>query len=171
MRVTPVPAPGSAEDRPGPLARLALALTAWTERWVPDAFVFALLATALVVAAALVSTPASLGEIADIWGNGFWELVPFTMQMSLVIITGYVLASSPPMGRLIRRLAAAPATPRGAVALVTLFALISSWFNWGFSLAFSAVLAREVARRMAAVDYRAWPRRACWGWAASGRRA
>ena len=155
MLVTPVPAPGSADDRPGPLARLALALTAWTERWVPDAFVFALLATVLVVVTALVSTPAGLGEIAEIWGNGFWELVPFTMQMSLVIITGYVLASSPPMGRLIRRLAAAPATPRGAVALVTLFALISSWFNWGFSLAFSAVLAREVARRMPAVDYRA----------------
>ena len=38
---------------------------------------------------------------------------------------------------------------------MTLFALVSSWFNWGFSLAFSAVLAREVARRMPAVDYRA----------------
>ena len=72
--VTPVPAPGSAEDCPGPVARLALAMTAWTERWVPDAFVFALLATVLVVVAALVSTPAGLGEIAEIWGNGFWEL-------------------------------------------------------------------------------------------------
>ena len=59
------------------------------------------------------------------------------------------------MGRLIRAWPAAPATPRGAVALVALFALISSWFNWGFSLVFSAVLAREVARRMPAVDYRA----------------
>ncbi len=47
------------------------------------------------------------------------------------------------------------ATPRGAVALVTFFALATSWFNWGFSLVFSAVLAREVARRVAGVDYRA----------------
>ncbi|RYE83349.1 MAG: short-chain fatty acid transporter, partial [Myxococcales bacterium] len=30
-----------------------------------------------------------------------------------------------------------------------------SWFNWGFSLVFSALLAREVARRLAGVDYRA----------------
>src|SRR5213078_2034401 len=29
------------------------------------------------------------------------------------------------------------------------------WFNWGFSLVFSAVLAREVARRVEGVDYRA----------------
>ena len=31
-----------ARVRPGLIARLALALTDWTERWVPDAFIFAL---------------------------------------------------------------------------------------------------------------------------------
>ena len=41
------------------------------------------------------------------------------------------------------------------MALVTFFALASSWLNWGFSLIFSAVLAREVARRVRGVDYRA----------------
>ena len=41
------------------------------------------------------------------------------------------------------------------MALVTFFALASSWFNWGFSLVFSAVLAIEVARRVEGVDYRA----------------
>src|SRR6185295_9034687 len=45
--------------------------------------------------------------------------------------------------------------PGGAVALVTFFALFTSWFNWGFSLVFSAVLGREVARRVKGVDYRA----------------
>jgi short-chain fatty acids transporter len=147
--------PTASEVQAGRLARFALATTAWTERWIPDAFVFALLATVVVVAAALLGTPAGLLDVAGIWGTGFWELIPFTMQMALVIITGYVLASSPPMGRLIRWLAAVPSTPRAAVAWVTLFAMVSSWFNWGFSLAFSAVLAREVARRMAIVDYRA----------------
>ena len=141
--------------RPGPLARFALAMTAWTERWVPDAFVFALLATVVVVAAALLGTPAGLMGVAGIWGTGFWELIPVTMQMSLVSITGYVLASAPPMQRLIGWLAAVPRSPRAAVAWVTLFALVSSWFNWGFSLAFSAVLARQVARRLPTVDYRA----------------
>jgi short-chain fatty acids transporter len=142
-------------DRQHGLARLALALTAWTERWIPDAFVFALLATAVVVVAALAATPASLAQTVDAWGGGFWDLIPFTLQMSLVIITGHVLATSPPMGRLIRRVAAWPATPRGAVAMVTAFALASAWVNWGFSLVFSAVLAREVARRVPRVDYRA----------------
>ena len=130
-------------------------MTAWSERWIPDAFVFALLATVVVVVAALVATPTGVVDVASLWGTGFWELIPFTMQMALVIITGYVLASSPPVGALIRRLAAVPADPRAAAAWVTFFALVSSWFNWGFSLAFSAVLAREVARRVPSADYRA----------------
>jgi short-chain fatty acids transporter len=142
-------------EQPGPVARAALALTDWTERWVPDAFIFALIATALVIAGAVAVTPATLTQTIDAWGRGFWDLIPFTLQMALVIITGHVLATSPPMGRLIRAIASWPRTPRGAVALVTFFALASAWFNWGFSLVFSAVLAIEIARRVEGVDYRA----------------
>ena len=134
---------------------MAIAITAWTERWVPDAFIFALLATLVVVVAGFAFTPSSLPQVIDAWGKGFWELIPFTLQMSLIIITGYVLATSRPVGTIIRRLASWPTTPRNAVALVTFFAMASSWFNWGFSLIFSAVLAREVARRVSGVDYRA----------------
>jgi short-chain fatty acids transporter len=142
-------------DQAGPVARTALALTDWTERWVPDAFIFALVATVLVIAAALLATPSTLLQTVDAWGRGFWDLIPFTLQMALVIITGHVLATSPPMGRFIRAIASWPRSPRGAVALVAFFALASSWFNWGFSLVFSAVLAIEIARRLDGVDYRA----------------
>src|SRR3954471_947073 len=152
---TPLPREAPEEPDAGIVARAALALTAWTERWVPDAFVFALLATIVVVAAGVLATPSSVGQVVDAWGRGFWDLIAFTLQMALVIITGHVLATSPPMRRLIRAIASWPATPRGAVALVAFFALASAWFNWGFSLVFSAVLAIEIARRMAAVDYRA----------------
>ena len=145
----------SSDDRPGLVARAALHLTAWTERWIPDAFIFALLATIIVFLAALIWTPSSAGQVVDAWGGGFWDLIPFTLQMSLIIITGHVLATSAPMGAAIRAIAAWPKTPKGAVALVTFFALFTSWFNWGFSLIFSAVLAKAVARRVEGVDYRA----------------
>ena len=142
-------------DQPGLVARAAIRLTAWTEKWIPDAFIFALLATLIVFAAALAWTPATVAQVVDAWGNGFWDLIPFTLQMSLIIITGHVLATSAPVGRAIRAIASWPQTPNSAVALVTFFALATSWFNWGFSLIFSAVLAKEVARRVAGVDYRA----------------
>jgi len=142
-------------EEPGLVARAALALTDWAERWVPDAFIFALLATVIVFVAALVATTSTPTEVVDAWGRGFWELIPFTMQMALIIITGHVLATSPPMGRLIRAIASWPRTPRSAVALVTFVTLACSWINWGFSLVFGAVLAIEVARRVDGVDYRA----------------
>jgi short-chain fatty acids transporter len=143
------------EDRPGVVARVALALTDWTERWVPDAFIFALAATVIVLLVAAIATSSTVPQIVDAWGRGFWDLIPFTLQMSLIIITGHVLATSPPMARVIRAIASWPRSPKNAVALVTVVSLASSWFNWGFSLIFGAVLAREVARRVEGVDYRA----------------
>src|SRR3954454_9126082 len=130
---------------PGLVARISLALTGWGERWIPAAFIFSLLATFLLLfAAAVAATPSTLPDVIDAWGRGFWELIPFTLQMSLIIITGHVLATSPPIGRIVRAIASWPRTPRGAVALVTFFTLAASWFNWGFSLVFGAVLAIEV---------------------------
>jgi short-chain fatty acids transporter len=79
--------------------------------------------------------------------------------MALIIVTGYVVATARPVRRVIDAIARVPGSAKGAVALVAAFAMASSWLNWGFSLVFSAVLARAIARRFAAagrpVDYRA----------------
>ncbi len=141
-------------DALGWFSDLAIRFTAWTERWIPDAFVFALLATVLVAAAGFVVAGKPL-DVVDGWGKGFWELIPFTLQMALVIITGYVVASTRPVYRLITWLADRPKSAKTAVVLVAVFAMLSSWINWGFSLIFSAILAREVARRVKGADYRA----------------
>ena len=143
------------DEGEGLLARVAARFTAWAERWIPDAFVFALVATFVVVAFAAAEPGYSLPEVVDIWGGGFWKLLEFTLQMSLVIITGYVVAPPRPVYRAIKALARVPRSPRGAVAFVAVLAMVSSWFNWGFSLIFGAMLAKEVARRVRDVDYRA----------------
>jgi short-chain fatty acids transporter len=140
------------------LERFARRATALAERWIPDAFIFALGATLVVLVAACAFDPAmraAPGRLADAWGAGFWTLIPFTLQMAMTIVGGYVLASSPPVDRLIMRLASVPASPKAAVLVVALVAMITSLFNWGFSLVFSAILARAIARRVPAADYRA----------------
>ena len=138
---------------PTALARLAVRMTALAERWLPDAFVFALVGTALVLGAALaLGTPPA--ALVKSWGDGVWSLVPFTLQMAMIVISGTVVATAPPVQRLIDRLAAVPETPRGATVLCAVASMTSSWFNWGFGLLFSAVLARALARRVAGVDYR-----------------
>ena len=137
-----------------PLERVALRFTELSERWLPDAFIFALLATVVVVIAGLTAGGATPGGIAVTWGKGFWSLIPFTMQMALIVITGTVVATAAPVQRLIDRLAGIPQTNRSAAVFVAIVAMVTSWFNWGFSLVFSAVLVRAVARRLPTVDYR-----------------
>ncbi len=137
-----------------PLSRLALRLTGLTERWLPDAFVFALLATVLAIIGGLTLGHASTGEIVKAWGDGFWGLIPFTMQMALVVITGTVVATARPMARAIDWLAARPRTDRGAIVFVAVLGMAAAWLNWGFGLVFGAVLARAIARRRPSIDYR-----------------
>lgn len=76
--------------------------------------------------------------------------------MAMVVLTGYVVATSPPVSRLIERIALVPSSPRGAVAFVALLSCLVSMLNWGLSLVFSGLLARAIARRSdLRADYRA----------------
>ena len=99
---TAVDADDTRAAREGFLARIALGFTLWAERWFPDAYVFVALAVILVSLAAL-GNGAPPQAIAKAFGDGFWSLIPFTMQMTFVVIGGYVAASSPPVARLIQR--------------------------------------------------------------------
>ncbi|HET9362253.1 MAG TPA: TIGR00366 family protein, partial [Vicinamibacterales bacterium] len=136
------------------LASLGLRLSDWFERWFPDAFALALAAVVIVFLASL-ATGSGIVQTAQWFGAGFWDLVAFTMQMSMIIVTGYAVASSPPVYAVIRRLAAIPRDGRTAAAYVGLFSMLASLVSWSFSLIFSGLLAKEVAHRVQGADYRA----------------
>jgi short-chain fatty acids transporter len=136
------------------LARVGIALANWSERWFPDPLVFALLG---VVTVFLIGMAAGedASTLAIQAGKNFWTLVPFTMQMVMVIVGGYVVASAPIMRRAIKKISTLPQSPRAAIAIVALFALLVSMISWGMSLIFSGLLVRELARRVKGMDYRA----------------
>jgi short-chain fatty acids transporter len=136
------------------LVRFGLGLANWSERWFPDPLIFALLGIVAVFTAGLLlhQSPAKL---AIQGGKNFWTLVPFTMQMVMIIVGGYVVASTPIVYRFIRWLSGIPKTPRGAVAMVALFSMLASLISWGLSLIFSGLFVREVAHRVKGLDYRA----------------
>ena len=144
---------GNATD--GWMARAALRSAAWAERWFPDAWVFAALGVIVVAAVALGfgTTPA---VTVNAFGDGFWSLIPFTMQMAFVVIGGYVVATAPIVARFIDLLASVPRTGRGAICFVGLISMLASLLSWGFSLVFGGLLVRALARREALrMDYRA----------------
>lgn len=137
------------------LARTALRVSDWAERWFPDAYIFAALGVVIVALAAL-AIGAGPTATAVAFGDGFWSLIPFTMQMVFIVIGGYVVASSPPVARLIDALAAMPKNARNAIAFVAIVSMLASLINWGLSLVFGGLLVRALARRRdLAMDYRA----------------
>ncbi len=136
------------------LSRLAIRLSDLTGRYVPGAFTIALLLTFFTFALALAATPAGPGDVVIAWGNGFWTLVPFAMQMTLVVLSGYLVSTAPVMERAFARLASLARTPRGAVVLMALVSMGLAWFHWGLSLVGCAMFVRHVVRAEPRVDYR-----------------
>lgn len=135
------------------LSRIALTFTEWTEKWMPDAFGFVLVGTIVIFVAGVLCGETPI-QMVDSWGKGFWSLIPFTLQMAMIIIGGYAVATSRVLGRFIAWIAQIPTTPRQAVVLTAFVSMFTSYLNWAFALIFTAILAKEIARVVPRTDYR-----------------
>ena len=144
----------ASDKQVGGLESFGLWLAQWSEKWFPDAWVFALVGIVFVFCFGLLIGE-SPSKLAIEGGKSFWVLIPFTMQMALIIIGGYVVATSPPVYRLIQKIAGITDKPRTAVAWVAFFSMATSLISWGLSLIFSGLLVREMSRRIKGLDYRA----------------
>ena len=147
---------GAAPVAEGRIARCGLALAEWSERWFPEPFIFALLGVVIVFAIG-VGTGEKPTDLAFQAGKNFWSFVPFTMQMVMVIIGGYIVATAPLVRHAIQKLAGIPKTPRAAIGMVALCATLTSLISWGLSPIFCCFLVREMTGRAAlkGLDYRA----------------
>ena len=123
------------------------------QRYLPDAFLFAVLLTFLAFIAAWIVTPTSFMDIIVGWGNGLWGILGFAMQMILIVVTGHTMASSKPVKRLLEKLSTMAKTPVAAGMLCSFVAGICCFINWGFGLIIAALLARELAKRVPDLDY------------------
>lgn len=135
------------------LAAASKPLVRLVDRYLPDPYIFVLILTIVVFVAAVAFEGQSPMAVATMWGDGFWGLLTFSMQMLLVLVTGFMLASTPPVKRLLVALAGLATSPGSAIVIVSLVSLAASWINWGFGLVVGALFAKEVAR-LIRVDYR-----------------
>ncbi len=135
------------------LAALSKPLVRLVDRYLPDPYIFVLILTLVVFVAAVAVEGQSPMAVIGMWGTGFWELLSFSMQMLLVLATGFMLASTPLVKGILARLASIPSSAGAAIVLVTVVSLIASWINWGFGLVVGALFAKELAR-VVRVDYR-----------------
>jgi short-chain fatty acids transporter len=124
------------------------------QKYLPDPFLFAAILTFIVFLGGFLLTDNTPTQMLQYWGGGFWNLLAFSMQMVLVLVTGHALANSPPVKKVLEGISGLAKTPASAIMITCFVAAIASWINWGFGLVVGALLGREMARRVKGLDYR-----------------
>ena len=122
-------------------------------RFLPDAFVFVIVLTAVVFLAAMKASGSTPLQMAMAWSSGMWGMLAFAMQMALVVVLGTALAKAPLVRAVIDSTAGLAKTPAQGVSLTVVVSAIASFLNWGFGLVVGALLGRAVARKLKGVDY------------------
>ncbi len=129
------------------LERMGNYFSGWAHKYMPDPMIFAILLTILTYVLGLIFTKTTwFGMILD-WYKGFWVLLKFGMQMCVILVTGYALATTVPVQKFLRWLAGIPKTTAGAALLVAIVAVIAGLINWGLGLIVGAIFALEVGRQ------------------------
>ncbi|HDR7659126.1 MULTISPECIES: short-chain fatty acid transporter [Bacillus] len=138
------PEPGKKESL---LTRCANVFSRWSQKYVPDAFVIAVLLTLFTFIIALLMNPSNPYKIVKSWGDGFWTYLTFTMQMVLLMVTGMTLASVPFINRGLQSVAKLADTPQKAYTMTFLISAIAYYINWGLAVVVGAIIAKEVAKK------------------------
>lgn len=126
------------------------------ERLVPDAITASIFFLFLLAVAAL-ATGNSPETTMEAYYKGLWMLLPFTMQMTLIVVLGRVLGSTPLFKSAVRSLSRLPRTAGQVVVLSVLVVTILSYFYWGLGIALGPLTAiyfcREAERKSIRIDF------------------
>lgn len=123
---------------------------------VPDATSASVILLVMVALAALAlgNAPSVVG---DAYYRGLWMLLPFTMQMTLILVLSAVVSATPFFRRAVVALADVPASPAGVVALSVGLGAALSYCYWGLGLAMAPLIALHFSaaaeRKRLAVDF------------------
>lgn len=124
------------------------------QKYLPDPFIFAVILTFIVFISGIFVTGQGPMAMVNHWYSGFWDLLKFSMQMVLILVTGFAMAKAPVFKKGLEKIASIPKRPATAILTVSLIGIIACWINWGFGLVIGALLAKEVAKKVKGVDYR-----------------
>jgi len=123
-------------------------------RYTPDPYVLALLITFIIFFLALCFTPATPKELVEYWGDHFWFLMSFTLQMSMALVGGYVVALSPPLKSFLNKMSKRIQTQGQAIVLATLVSALASYLNWGLGLVVGGLVCREIMIHKPEINFR-----------------
>jgi short-chain fatty acids transporter len=128
----------------------------WMGHAVPDAITASVVFLFIIAAAAfLIGTPAA--TVMDAYYRGLWMLLPFTMQMTLIIVLGSTLSASPAVRRIVVAVSRLPRSATGVVSGAMLLAAGVSYLHWGLGYSLAPVIAvyfaREAEKKGVSMDF------------------
>jgi short-chain fatty acids transporter len=115
------------------------------ERVVPDAITTSILLLIILVAMSL-GIGTSVADTVNAYYNGLWNLLAFTMQMTLILVLSLILGATPFFKRAIIRLAQLPRTVPQVVVGSVLTSAVIAYMNWGLSIALAPLVAIHFCR-------------------------
>jgi short-chain fatty acids transporter len=121
-------------------------------KYMPNAFVFAILLTIITGIGAFIWLDATPLKIIQSWYDGFFDLLEFGMQIVLIIITGFSIALSPTINKGIDKLTVFINSPKQVYFLVVMIGALLSLISFGW-VVITCVLARELALRVKGINY------------------
>ena len=136
------------------LRKLTGSLNVGMDKFMPDAIVFAMVLTLITFIAGIALTGSSALDMIVYWGKGFWGFLAFSMQMTVIIATGYMVASAPAAKKFLVWLCKFPKNAVQGVVFIAVASAILGWISWGLGLVAGAILARTVAQNLKKVDFK-----------------
>lgn len=121
------------------------AVVVFMKNYLPSSYWLALILTLIVFICGLVFTPTPPAKMMNSLGAGMFKLLGFTMQMVLILVTGYALAKAPIVFNFLKKLATIPKTNVQAIMLTSILGSITTYIHWGFGLVAGALIAKEIA--------------------------
>jgi short-chain fatty acids transporter len=114
-------------------------------RFVPDAITASVILLLILAGMALAmgNTPS---KTLDAYYQGLWMLLPFTMQMTLIIVLSSVLGATPFFKSGITRLSRLPNSRFQVIALSVLVTAAAAYLYWGLGIAMTPLVAIHFAR-------------------------
>ncbi|MGM0829498.1 MAG: short-chain fatty acid transporter [Bacillota bacterium] len=129
------------------LSSIADRVSRVVQRYLPDAFVIAVLLTLFVFIVGFITNPEEPITLVKSFGDGFWVYLTFTMQMVLLLLTGMVLAAVPVVKKGLESVAGLANTPTKAYVLTFVVSAFAYYINWGLAVVVGAIFVREVGKR------------------------
>jgi len=114
-------------------------------RFVPDAITASVILL-LILTVMAIALGNSAGKTLDAYYQGLWMLLPFTMQMTLIIVLSSVLGATPFFKSAITRLSRWPKTLFQAIALSVVVTAVAAYLYWGLGIAITPLVAVHFAR-------------------------